>query len=394
MSKVIRLFTVASLWELAAALASSFTGAWFWDIHTSIGAIVFYYVILFLMMMGVFLSGPWLGRVMNSQQMILWGMALYIVYLLLLLMLGSGSRQVYMLLGVLNGLSSGLYWLALYVATSFWVAQGAADWYNGWIGVIENGFAIVAPPIAGWTIAAFRQTRGYQVIFVLAIVLLVFAILVVRGGKPPDMVPEETEIAPADRILWSRMLFSVATLGLRDGVLFVVPGLYLFVATGNPVLLGFYFTAQGSVETLAFYGVTRLSAAMRSAGLWWASIAVSLAGGLALAFLPLVPGVFAFGICMSLVYPIYKTAIESQALTVIQAFGHSLQERTSLTSNKEGWLNGGRMASLGLLLGFIEWFPAHRLAVMHMLLSVWPLTIVLIYVAYRRAEAVNTPSSE
>ncbi|MDA8206007.1 MAG: hypothetical protein M0Z36_08055 [Thermaerobacter sp.] len=40
---------------------------------------------------------------------------------------------------------------------------------------------------------------------------------------------------------------------MRDGVLFFIPGLYLFVLTDRPVLLGTYLALLAAVQTVAFW---------------------------------------------------------------------------------------------------------------------------------------------
>lgn len=386
LSKLTQLFAVASLWELAMALASSFVGAWFWHIHTPARAIVTYDIILIAVMTGLFAWGSRLSRWMPSQRMMQWGITIYMIYLLLLMALGITSRQFYLLLALLNGISAGLYWLALYIATAIWVKGNEAEWYNSWIGVIENGFAIIAPPLAGWIITQFPRALGYQIVFGISVILLALAFGIVHYGEAPSMPVLDAPAVSETKDLWKRMTIAVTVLGLRDGVLFFIPSLYLFIATDNALLLGLYLTVQGGTQVLAFYINSRLPATARSVGLWVLALSLSFAATAALLLLSPISAIFVFGLFNSLSYPLYKVAIESMALEVIQKTGHSLEARTVLTSRKEAWLNGGRTVSLLILLLFMLIFSRHHLLVIRNVLAFWPLLTGLIYVSYRQAK--------
>lgn len=233
MSQVRRLLVIAGLWELAMGWATSFIGAWFWHLHTPLSAIVLYYLLWFLVMGLVFGWGATTARRLAYQRLRGMGIVVALIYMGLLAVLGPASRHVSWLVAILTGLSSGFYWVSLYVGGAASVSSEQAAWYNAWIGILENVFAIAGPPVAAGIIVAFASGVGYRVVFGLAMTVLAVALILGSGSARHPAMAVATEPPPQKALQHVR--WSMAALGLRDGLLFFIPGLYLFMVTRNPL---------------------------------------------------------------------------------------------------------------------------------------------------------------
>ena len=389
--QVIRLFGVASLWELAMSLAASFMGSWFWHIHTKPLHIIIYYLLLFLIMTLVFAWAAKKTRRVPIHIMMRLGIVIAMAYLTMTVVLGTTVRSLYLVLGALTGLSSGFYWLSLYMAAAFWIPSGQAEWYNASIGVVENVFAIAAPPLSGWIILSLHQTQGYRVIFAIAAGLLSIAGIV--SPKPNTVIDYNAlSSTPKDNTSpWRQVLQGMTMMGFRDGVLYIIPGLYLYIMTQNPVDLGFYFTMEGVLQIIAFYGLSHWVGLQHVPVIRRIGLVLSVISGSFLFILPKTPGLFIFGGLVALTYPIYKIALEARALELIQQTTPEQAERNRLTSTKEFWLNLGRLMSfiiLAVLLVFVHlpllnWLP--------LLLAAWPLTTMMVYLRLPPPTIESTP---
>lgn len=386
-----RLLVVAGIWELAMSWASSFIGAWFWHVHTGILAIVAYYLIWFLVM-GVVFGVGWMRPIrLNHHDLRRGGILVAVLYLGLLALLGPFSRELVWLVAALTGLSSGLYWLSLYAGATESVEPESANWYNAWIGILENVFAVLGPPTAAAVIQGFPAGIGFRVVFGVAMVILAYAFALSRDHSHRKNLLQATEPVPIvlPQPVWSRLQWGLAALGFRDGLLFFVPGLYLFIVTHSALWLGWYLGLQAGVQTLVFWFLARHPRLSSSQGLWWLALSLSVLAGLPFFLVRPAVAIFVLGILVALAYPIYKVRIEGFTLTVIQRASEDASERLRITSLKELWLNLGRMASFLVLILAIVAF--HRIpSTLTGSLVAWPLTTLLVYLSFGQLGMVGT----
>ena len=359
---------VPALWEVATTAAASFTGAWLYRINTPLPTIVVYYLIWFGVMAAVFGAGASLRRALAVDTVQSMGLGVATLYLILFATLGTDSRAWVWALAVLIGAASGLYWLALYVQAALTIQTGDAAAYTSWLGMLETGAAVIVPPLTGWIVASFPGILGYRLVFCGAAALVVGALFVSRKHPSSSAVVRPRQ--QSDHVSgWRPVLWTMALLGLRDGVLFFLPGLYLFFRTGNSVWLGAYLSTQAAVQTAAFWLFGRWP--------WhpaWTLVA-ALLGGLAIGTFPPVLGVFALGLSSGATYPAFKVPLESHALEAIQKLPASDQFRR--TSQKEWALNTGRMGGYVIVWDLVQ-TVTHPMPALRTLLALWPaLAIVL-----------------
>ena len=67
-------------------------------------------------------------------------------------------------LGLLFGVSLGLFWLAFNVVYFEVSSAENRDWFNGWIGLLGSITGIIGPWLAGWIITMMRGDQGYRFI--------------------------------------------------------------------------------------------------------------------------------------------------------------------------------------------------------------------------------------
>lgn len=365
-----RRLLVPGLWEVATTASAGFTGAWLWRMHTAIPDIVLYYVLWFGVMSAVFLAGAAYRRPPAYDILQGVGLGVAVGYLAGFAALGRATPTWIWLLACLTGLASGLYWLALYAESAHSLPTNQGDQWTAWIGMVETVPALAVPPVVGLVITALPGVTGYRVVFGAAAVLIAVALMVSQWTRPPHGDDEVSDQPKGEPSGWHRVLWSMAGLGLRDGVLFFIPGLYLFFRTQSPILLGEYWAWQAAIQTGAFwvYGHRPWTP--------WITLVASLGGGVAVWLWPVVPGVFALGLLTGAAYPGLKVPLESHALFTIQSLFPRKTEQVRHTSQKELSLNLGRLAGfVGLWVLVLR--TAHPLGAVHDLLVIWPAMAIL-----------------
>lgn len=360
---------VPGLWEIATTAAASFTGAWLWRVATPLSSIVLYYLLWFGTMTVIFgLAASFRGHLpaLTLQQA---GLIIAILYLGGFALMGENSRNWVWALALATGVASGLYWLALYVQAAQALTRSEGPQYTACLGILETSAALVVPIVASLIIVNFPGITGYRYIFGAAGLFIAIALLLsVNSQSPPESHHPATESILIGSH-WKSLLKSLATLGLRDGVLFFIPGLYLFVATGHPVLLGVYLAIQSAVQMLAFWIFAKHPWHRR-----W-TVVLSLMGGLALIVLPTIPGIFALGILSGVAYPAFKVPLESQALALIGESDASAH--LPATSQKELALNFGRLMGFAGLWILVDRMRNPEVGI-HWMLILWPVLAIIL----------------
>jgi YQGE family putative transporter len=376
MTFVRRLFLINTGWTLAMYLASSFVGAWFWNIGTGLRPILLFYATLFAVMVATFAVASRSRWFPSSALLLTLGIFLNALYLMLMLLLRGESRHVLVLLALLDGASGSFYWLSLFVLAATWVPVEHVAWYNSWTGTIEAVLGLTAPIVSGVVIRSFHHLLGYRLIFLTAVVALMIS-AAVSWSKGPPSAPRQVAVgrrARSPATVWGRLLWGFLFLGLRDGLYFFVPGLLLYIITQNAVWLGVYNAWTAGLQGLGFWLLTRPALRRRAE---WGILGATALGlvGIFLLFTTLNPWtIMILGAVISLSYPPLKVRLESDALTVIGAARHTYGDRTRLTSVKEVWINVGRLSSLLILIGVLTLVPGSvPLRLMRWFLAIWSL---------------------
>ncbi|MCY0908704.1 MAG: MFS transporter [Sulfobacillus thermotolerans] len=382
MKPVTRLFLIATGWTLASYMASNFVGAWFWDIGTGLRAIILFYALLFAVMIVAFAGATRISHRVSARRLMTWGIWLNVLYLALLLVLKTHARTYYIPLALLEGLSASFYWLALFVLAASWVPSEQSRWYNAWTGTLEAILGLVVPPLSGWIIASVPGITGYRIVFAMALLSLMGALILIIGSSPSTSAHLASgNHPPLPKIpYWQRLLWSFGALGLRDGLYFFLPNLVLYILTRSTLWLGLFIAGQSVLEGGVFWALAR----------WPQSRSWSLPLATALSALVLFivqhplsgTSVFVLGMVIGLSYPPYKVALEASALTMINEYSRDEGERIQLTGIKEVWINVGRFIALLLVLAVLWIWPLDPLQDIRWVFGIWIIWPIMIWRLY------------
>jgi len=376
MKPVTRLFLITTGWTLAFYMASSFMSAWFWHIGSGFLPIVRFYIVLFITMTVTFaVAAVWL-RPPRSVVFMTIGIFFNAVFLAALLWLGPRARDLLPELAILEGLSSGCYWLAWFTLSAQWVTPDDSHWYNSWTGSLEALLGLIVPPASGWVITRLPGAAGYRLVFLVGLASLAANLLIIGPAwATTPLASRPVHPQPLRIPGWRPLLLSFVSLGLRDGLYFFLPPLLLFIVSHSAELLGIYTAMQATIQGLVF---TWLGRTPRIRPLIYAVALSGLAFGLF--WLPLTPGVLlGLGGLVALAYPSFKVALESQALQWITQFGTDLSHQARLTAIKEVAINSGRLVGLLVVMLLIITHPRLHPNQLGPLLAVWAITPVAIW---------------
>ncbi|WP_051620876.1 MFS transporter [Paenibacillus sp. UNC451MF] len=349
------LLTVHGLVAAANALSGTFVNVYLWKARQDFALIGWFTLINHVMMALTFwLAGKWVKE-HNKMNCLRAGVVVSAMFYTLVLWFGSGAVNYYLLLGVILGMASGLFWLAFNVVYFEVTDPGNRDRFNGWAGLLGSGAGMIAPWISGFLIIYLKQTNGYRVIFTISLAIFVVGVvfsffLKKRKSEGHYEWLLTLRCLRQKETLWRTVSLGLIAQGAREGVFGFMIGLLVFVHTGNEMKLGNFALITSAVSLVSFMITGRLlkpkyrKKAMLIGALMM--VIVILPFFWKVNFLTLL----IFGIGVGLFFPLYSIPMTSSVFDLIGNHADSVQHREEYIVMRELALNAGRISGTAVFI--------------------------------------------
>lgn len=391
------LLAVNGLFGAASALSGTFVHIYLWKLKNDL-ALIGWFSLVNQATMGLtfWLAGKWVkqGDKMHSLRL---GVAVSALFYALVLMLQERAANVVWLLGGVQGMAAGLFWLAFNVVYFEITDAGNRDRFNGWAGLLGSLSGMVAPWLSGMLITTMPGTSGYRLIFTISLGIFVGGVIVsffLRKRK----VNGHYEWLYGLRVLkgsgngaWRRIFAALAAQGVREGVFAFAIGLLIYMATQDEMRIGQYSLITSAVALVSFYAVGKwFKPAYRKPGML---LGVSMMIAVIVPFFWQVSytTLLIFGVGVSLFIPLYVVPMTSSVFDKIGHNQESVDHRVEFVVLREIGLTVGRVLGTLVFIAVVAGSPSPS-AVNWMLLGigsspvvVWLLMRNLLATAHNRA---------
>lgn len=357
------LLIVNGLFAAANALSGTFVNVYLWKVKNDF-ALIGWFAFAHQVTMGLtfWLAGKWVKE-HNKMHSLRLGVAIAALFYSLVLLLRQQAIDYVWLLGIVQGLSSGFFWLAFNVVYFEVTSADNRDRFNGWAGLLGSGAGMIAPWISGWLITRLPGTTGYRLIFAISLGIFVVGVVVsffLRKRK----VSGKYEWAHGYRSLtkrggpWLRVFAALIAQGIREGVFGFLIGLMVYIATSNEMRIGYFSLVTSAVALVSFYVVGKwLKPAYRKRGML---IGVIMLIAVILPFFWKVnyTTLLLFGIGVALFIPLYIVPMTSSVFDIIGQDRESAEHRVEYVVLRELGLNFGRMFGTLAFILVVSWTTA------------------------------------
>lgn len=368
------LLLINGLFAVGNALSGTFVNVYIWKVKNDFALIGWLAVAQQCTMALVFyLAGKWVKE-RNKMNALRAGVAVSALFYGLVLWLGPSAARWVWLLGAVQGVSTGLFWLAFNVVYFEVTDPENRDRFNGWTGLLGAAAGMAAPWIAGYVITRLGGTSGYRLIFTLSLAVFVFGVLVSFFLRK-RVVPGHYSWTYGFRQLagagspWRSIAPAMVAQGIREGVFGFLITLMVFIATSNELKVGIFSLITSAVSFLSFMAVGRwLKPTYRYAGMLIGAVAM-IAVILPFFWKVHYGTLLLFGIGNSLFSPLYIIPITSSVFDIIGKDEESARHRVEYIVLRELGLNAGRLAGTLLFIGVVS-FTTKPLVIHFLLLFV------------------------
>ncbi len=336
------------MYTLATALAGTFVSPYILDSPSGVLGVVILYLGLFAACpLGAFLGGQFnrsdLGRNLP------WSFAAYGIFYVSLFALGLG-HQVSLIslavLGVVQGLGLGLYFVTINVLTYDLVSDSGREAFFGQLMVYGGIIAVATPAIGGAVIQGLHMV-GYGAVFLGAFLLFFWSaaasrrLATVQRRRPFAL----RQTLLAQRRLWRQALAMYFYQGMRDGLFTFAFGLALYYRLQNTATYGADLSIFAVISIASSWLVSRYLKARHRGVAMWIGLAFHAASILFMAFTLSLTSLLTYGFVVNSAFTIWYIPFFSVNFDAIQRSGLGRLRTESLVA-REISFGAGRVITL------------------------------------------------
>lgn len=237
------LLIVNGLFIAGTALSGTFLGVYLWKARNDFLLIGWFTLLTHITMAVTFWMAGKLVKESSKTMVLRLGIGSSAVFYGAVLLLGKSTIDYVWLLGLLNGLASGFFWVAYNVVYFEVTDASTRDRFNGLAGVVGAFVGIVVPWCSGYLLSHMSGERGYRVIFMASLGIFLAGVLVSfllrhRGTEGHYEWALPLRALRRSDTHWPRVFGALAAQGVRESVFGIMIGLLVYIHTGSELKLG------------------------------------------------------------------------------------------------------------------------------------------------------------
>ncbi|MBN2309929.1 MAG: MFS transporter [Candidatus Hydrogenedentes bacterium] len=351
---------LTGLYAAAAALCSIFVSVYFWINSHDFGIVCSHYLALFTVTPFTFVLAGWYSQARERLHVYRLGLVLHAVYYGTLLLLRERAPAYAAELGALQGVTWGIYWAGANTFNFDVTREGKREFYFGLLQAVNGVFRLLGPLIGGFIIAVSPGTlQGFHSLFAISLGLYALS-FAVSFKMPPDREPRPFRLRRAllpgrDQRDWRLIMLASFTLAGNQSVFAFLPGLLMYMETGDELSVGAYASLQALVGivvalVLGRMVVPRNRAKSMRLGAW-----LLLVAGVVLSIKLSVATLIVFGMLRAVAAPMFGIPHVSLRLDTIAKSAEDPAQRIEYICAWEVPMALGRIAMMLILMGMYAW---------------------------------------
>lgn len=345
--QAVLLLVVQALFTCGNALSATFVNIYIWKIKHDYALLGWFAVVHQITMSVTFwLAGKWIkeGNKMNALRC---GVIAAAAFYGLVLALGTRAAGAVPLLGFVQGISSGLFWLSFNVVYFEITGPGNRDRFNGWAGLLGSLSGMLAPWLSGLLIASSGGNTGYRLIFAISLGIFIAGAALTFGlhrreptGRYDWRIGWSSLRRPGNP--WRPIAWAMVAQGLREGIFGFVIALLVYTSTGSELKLGSFSLYTSAAALLSFWAAGKL---FKPTYRYWGMLAGAFM--MSLFILPLMWGtgyseLLIFGLGTAVFMPLFSIPSVSVVFDQIGGSEADVRQREERIILRELALNAGR----------------------------------------------------
>lgn len=385
---LILLLSVGGLFSLATALSNTFVNVYLWKQSNDYLPIASYqFSIAFFQALTFIIAGR-LAKQIDRVVILRIGMSFLAIFYIAVLLFETDTLLSTILIGAILGIGNGCYYLSFNLLTFEVTEPETRQFFNGFMGLLTSFSGILGPFIAGAIISSMIGNKGYTYVFVAAVILFIFAVILscflVRRELDTEFNLKRVILERKLNNNWRRVTHANFFQGIREGIFLFVISIYIYLATGSEFAVGKYGLITSLISFITYYVVTRMiKEEYRLKAIFIGGFLLFVAV-FTIVFKVTFSLLIIYGVIISLAYPIILVPYLSLTYDIIGKSYKAREYRVEYIVIREVYLNSGRMFSIAAFIIFTAFFPAKQ--VIPILISIFGMGHFLVYFVMRKLE--------
>lgn len=358
--QAVLLLVVNGLFAVANALSGTYVNVYLWKVSNDLLLIGWFAVAgQIANVLTFFIAGKWV-REYNKMNSLRLGVALSACFYLFVLWLQQKAVDYVLLLGAIQGMAGGFFWLSFNVVYFEVTGPDNRDRFNGWAGLLGSLAGMTAPWVSGFLITRMQDTAGYRLIFGISLCVFVIAAVLSFFLKKRKVKGQYEWLHGFHKLKesgnpWRNTFPALAAQGVREGVFAFIIGLLVYIATKNEMKVGNYSLITSAVALVGFWMTGKFLTPR------WRSRAMLI--GLVAMIAVILPffwklnygTLLLFGIGTALFFPLFSLPMTSSVFDLIGKDQASADLRVEYVVLREVGLNAGRLFGTVVFMIVVSW---------------------------------------
>ncbi|HUW40641.1 MAG TPA: MFS transporter [Rectinemataceae bacterium] len=378
------------------AVSAVFVNMYLYRWLDGLAAITVFNLFQFALIPVGFVASAQLSRRAGKRLSIALGLALFVVFYGLLVVLGSRSAQLLYLIGAVNGLANGFFWFPFNIVLAEAVEESERGRFFGISGALSSAASAAGPLLATAAIElAPRPESGYEFIF-----LLIAALMAAMAAAAVSLRIRETgapvRVLPHLRLGsdpgWRFAMLSNLIYGVRDGASWSIMSILVLQAAKSEDVAGELSVLFALFGIGANYLGGRMMTTRRSSAFWgWGSLA-AVVSSIILVALPTVGGAAASGFVWKLAEALVFLPFNAAFFGILARYIKLEGDIAGRNIAVEIALNIGRALGAGLFLA-LSFVTADYAQILYPAVTLTVPASWLVYRRYLARRAAGMPAT-
>ena len=345
------LLTISALFTLAMGLSGIFINIFFWRQTNDITVIVIYNLLQYISIPVNFLFAGMLSKRKNGIWALRVGFGMFALFYSLILIIGNKGNAYIYILGIVNGIAAGFYWLAFSILCFDFTDINNRDTFNGYNGSIAGIAGALAPVTSGYIISSFGGIRGYNIVFALTLSLFIVLIILSIGLKCKECSSklQFKRIFLKNCEEWNEIRKSTMFWGFRDVIIGFLVNILIIEVTKSEFSLGKLSLIGSFLSAVGFMLVQKIIKPKHRIISIFLGTIISFLAVIGLIIRVNYTTILIFTFLNSFFLPFFMIQLSSSTFNVINRV-HEEDMRVEYVINKEIVLNIGRIISSLILI--------------------------------------------
>lgn len=365
---------VSCIYFFSGALANIFLQFYVFK-YINFAGLVYYNVVLLAFLVLAYIASGYLLRQFSTKLLIQISIFLTIFFYILLYIFKESALSYVAFLGMLSGISAGLYWSGYNLSQYILTHMHSRDHFFSKYMSIFNSTSAIGPLLGGLIVSFAGYSTLFGVVGLLNIYLLFVAHdLPVHTGVQFKVSQFRTYIRSKN---WRKVLWLNFVLGLFDTGFSVISGIIFFLVLTDPGVVGFVRSGIFLLSTGASMYAGILLKKYHHINIY-AGILTTI-GILIFALYQSPMGIILYGVITGLAWPIITVQFSSIILNTMDETPEHWSQKYHMFIERDTVLGVARVASMGIMLLLFGFYSEHSIATGWILItSIVPLLLGLL----------------